>query len=57
MRSFRECVIEQLSNVEYAKTYIEVAFKQYEKDKDLAALTQAISDVESGLRRLCLAIS
>ena len=45
MRSFRECLIEDLTNPEEAINYLQVALEEYENDQNIAAFLLALKTV------------
>ena len=55
LTSFKESLIEDLKDIEYAREYLSVALEQYDQDKDAAAFLVALKDVaeaQGGLTRL-----
>lgn len=45
LRNFKDKLIEDLQDVEYAQTYLTVALEEYEKDKDVSSFLTALRDV------------
>lgn len=43
--SYKDNLLKRLSDKEFAKTYLETAFEEYEKDKDTHSLLLAMGDV------------
>lgn len=45
LRKFKETLLEDLKNPQYAQTYLSVALEEYEKDKDVSSFLMALRDV------------
>ncbi|MBM3633092.1 MAG: putative addiction module antidote protein [Alphaproteobacteria bacterium] len=45
LRKFKEALLEDLKDPQYAQTYLSVALEEYEKDKDVSAFLMALRDV------------
>jgi probable addiction module antidote protein len=55
LRKFKDSVIENLQDQNYAKTYLDVALEEYSKDHDTRAFFLALKDVaeaQGGLSKL-----
>jgi len=55
LKKFKNTLLEDLNDPQYAQTYLSVALEEYEKDKDVAAFLTALRDVaeaRGGLTKL-----
>ncbi|ARN84835.1 addiction module antidote protein [Candidatus Nucleicultrix amoebiphila] len=55
LRKFKDTLLEDLKNPEYARVYLSVALEEYEKDKNTAAFLTAVRDIakaNGGLTKL-----
>jgi probable addiction module antidote protein len=55
LKKFKDALIEDLKDSQYAQTYLSVALEEYEKDRDVAAFLTALRDVveaQGGITRL-----
>ena len=45
LRKFKEALLEDLKDLQYAQTYLSVALEEYEQDKDVSSFLTALRDV------------
>jgi probable addiction module antidote protein len=45
LRKFKDALLEDLKDPQYAQTYLSVALEEYEKDKDVSSFLTALRDV------------
>lgn len=45
LKKFKDALLEDLKDPEYAQTYLSVALEEYEKDKDVSSFLMALRDV------------
>lgn len=45
LRKFKDALLEDLKDPQYAQTYLSVALEEYEQDRDVSAFLMALRDV------------
>lgn len=49
LRNFKDTILEDLTDPQYAQTYLSVALEEYEKDKDVSSFLTALRDVTEAM--------